>query len=317
MNPFVFIVGCPRSGTTLLQRMLDAHPQLAVIDETLWIPRYLGREKYVTANGLVAPALLPKLLEDRRFERLGLDRGELERALDAGVLPYAVFVTKIFDLYGEARGKRLVGDKSPGYVRSLSTLHALWPKARFLHLIRDGRDVSLSAISWKKADRLFRDHPTWPDEPVTTAALWWERNVLLGREGSMELPPGLYREVRYEELVRDPAVSCAEICRFLGLLYDETMLRFHEGRTRRMHGLPSKRQWLPPTQGLRDWRGQMTPRDIARFEAVAGDLLGQLGYERGPIHLRAEQLKHADTARRLVAERVRARGRPLPEAWAA
>jgi len=320
VNPYVFVVGCPRSGTTLLQRILDAHPQIAVIDETLWITRYLHRLRYVSADGIVAPGLLTRLREDRRFARLELDPEPLEqltRRLENSPLPYSRFVTTIFDLYGEARGKQLVGDKSPGYVRSITTLHALWPEARYLHLLRDGRDVSLSALAWKKADRLFEGYPTWPDEPVMTAALWWERNVRLGREAAAELPRDLYHELRYDDLIRRPAATCAEICGFLRLPYSDSMLRFHEGRANPSPELPSKRRWLPPTAGLRDWRVELSPPDLERFEAVAGDLLDELGYERGVAEPRRDRLTAARAARRLVSDRVRSRGRPLPEAWAA
>jgi hypothetical protein len=316
MNPYLFVVGCPRSGTTLLQRLLDAHPRLAVIDETLWIPRHLNRRRYVTADGLVVPGLLAKLREDRRFARLGLEPSALER-LEEHPVPYSDFVTGIFDLYGAVRGKALVGDKSPGYVRTMKTLHTLWPEARFLHLIRDGRDVTLSALDWKKADRLFEGYPTWPRERVTTAALWWERNVRLGREAAGELPPGRYREIRYEHLIRDPTATCADICEFLELPYSASMLRFHEGRSNPSPGLPSKRRWLPPTPGLRDWREQLSAAELEQFEAAAGDLLEELGYPRGVDQPPSERLAAAHVARRLVADRVRARGRPLPEAWAA
>jgi Sulfotransferase family len=317
MNPYVFILGCPRSGTTLLQRLLDAHPQLAVIDETLWIPRYLKRRRYVTEHGLTLPGLLAELRHDRRFARMKLEPSALARLEGELPLRYADFVTKVFDLYGEAAGKPLVGDKSPGYVRSMGILHALWPAARFIHLIRDGRDVALSALAWRKADRLFESYPTWPGDPVTTAALWWERNVRLGREAAARVPADVYHELRYEGVVGDPERACVELCAFLGLEYDDTMLRFHEGRANPSPGIPSKRQWLPPTPGLRDWRTQLAEPELERFEAVAGGLLDELGYERGAPDPRPGRLAAARAARRQVSERVRSRGRPLPGAWAA
>jgi Sulfotransferase family len=316
MNPYVFVVGCPRSGTTLLQRILDAHPQLAVIDETLWITRYHGRKGYVDEEGMVTRELLRALRAEKRFARLELDGAELERRV-GGAVPYDEFVAMIFDLYGEIRGKPFVGDKSPGYVRSIFELHTLWPHVRFIHLIRDGRDVGLSALAWKKADRLFEPYPTWPDEPTLTAALWWERNVRLGREAAIFLPPGHYLEVRYEDLVSRADAECAAICSFLELPYDEAMLRFHEGRVNATPGLPTKRQWLPPMQGLRDWRTEMDAPELARFEAAAGALLEELGYPRGAAAPRDKELAEADAARRRLAQHALSRGRPLPEAWAA
>jgi hypothetical protein len=317
VNPFFFLVGCPRSGTTLLHRLTDAHPELAVVHETLWIPRFYERRVGLTPGGDVTSAIVPRLLRQRRFERLGIRGDELERLLDGnGPMSYATFVSALFDRYGEARGKPCVGDKSPGYVRSIPVLHCLWPEAKFVHLMRDGRDVCLSALSWKKADSVFRDYGTWPGEPVTTAALWWERNVRLGREGGRALPEGLYQEVRYERLVADPARECRSICAFLGVEYSDTMIRYHEGRTRSAPGLSTKRRWLPPTEGLRNWKTEMSDDDVKAVEATAGTLLDELGYVRGAAGLDAELLARAASVQRRFVDDVAARGRPLPERWA-
>jgi hypothetical protein len=316
VNPFVFLVGCARSGTTLLHRLADAHPKLAIVHETLWIPGVYERRAGLTPEGDVTLALLPRLQEHRRFAQLGVDGDELERMLATnGGMSYARFVSALFDRYGEARGKPLVGDKSPGYVRSMPVLHGLWPGSRFVHLIRDGRDVCLSALSWKKADRVFDDFDCWPDEPVTTAALWWERSVRLGREAGRALPAGLYHEMRYEALVADPERECRSLCAFLGIEFDAGMLRFHEGRTRSAPGLSTKRRWLPPTAGLRDWRSEMDPRDLDRFEAAAGELLGELGYERGARRLDPALIARSNLVRSRFGAAVAARRRPLPERW--
>ena len=314
MNPLVVIVGCPRSGTTLLHRLVDAHPRLAIVHETLWIPKFYERRIGLTDDGLVTEELPDRLLEHRRFGQLGIGAEELHTLgrEHAGV-PFAELVTVLFDRYAAARGKPLAGDKSPGYVRSLPLLHALWPEAKFVHLIRDGRDVCLSALAWKKADRLFRDYSTWPAEPVTTAALWWERSVRLGLEAAAGLPAGLYTEARYEDVVADAEAECHHLCGFLGIDFDDAMLRFHEGRARSAPGLTTKRRWLPPTAGLRNWREELTNGQIAAFEAAAGGLLDELGYERGTDAVHNDALAHAAEVRRRFRCDVAARKRPLPE----
>ena len=316
MNPYVFIVGCPRSGTTLLHRLADAHPQLAIVHETLWIPGFYERRVGLTPEGDVTPALLPRLVEHRRFKHLEIGPGELDGMLaGSGRMPYPRFVSALLDRYGAARAKPLVGDKSPGYVRNMPVLHELFPKARFVHLIRDGRDVCLSAVNWRKADRVFGRFATWPQEPITTAALWWERSVRLGREAGRALGDRLYTEVRYEDIVADPEGQCRRLCEFLELEFDPAMLRFHEGRTCELPGLSTKRRWLPPTAGLRDWRTQMDAHDVGTFEAAAGDLLEELGYGRGapdPDPMLIARSKHV---RHRFGAHVRSRRRPLPERW--
>jgi hypothetical protein len=315
MNPYVFLVGCPRSGTTLLMRIVDAHPQMAVVNETQWVPRWWERRVGITPDGTVTPQLVRNLLGHSRFSRLELDAQRVEQLVQDGYPKhYARFVTELFDLHGQVKGKRLVGEKSPGYVRHLPTLEALWPAARIVHLIRDGRDVSLSALDWKKSERVVGRHSTWEADRVSTAALWWEWQVRLGRDAADVIGPERYCEVRYESLVADPEGECRRLSAFLDVPYDDAMLRFHEGRTRVKPGRGAKAAWLPVTRGLRRWEEQMRGDDVARFEAVAGDLLEELGYRRG-ASLSTEQLRTAARLREAFADETLAHRRTVPEAW--
>ena len=303
-NPYVFIVGCPRSGTTLLQRMVNAHPEIAITPETHWIPRFIKKRWGVTRKGLVTPKLFARLFEHPGFVALGIGREEAIKLIGAGEpITYSSFVSGIFDLYGKAQGKRLVGDKTPGYVRRMETLHALWPEAGFVHLIRDGRDVYLSMANrpmeqWKPG--VF---DSWAEHPAATAALWWELNVRRGRGAGKTLGHELYYEIRYESLTSNPPEECAKLCSFLGVQYDDSMLRFHEGRTGTKPEPGGKPAWQPITSGLRDWRSQMPPADIEQFEAAAGELLEELGYARAVPQPRSECLESASRIRdRLVRD---------------
>jgi hypothetical protein len=281
-NPYVFLVGSPRSGTTLLQRIVDAHSQIAIASESQWIARYYNRRIGLTPDGIVTPDLVPKLLEHPKFHRLAISGEVLEELVEpGGPIEYAAFVSQLFDHYGRARGKPLAGDKTPNYTRQIHVLHRLWPRAKFVHLIRDGRDVCLSLLNWKrKAARMAELFPTWEEDPIATAALCWERDVGQGREQGRLLGPESYDEIRYESLVTRPEEEVRGLCSFLGVPYEPAMLEFHPGRTRSEPGLSPKEAWLPITPGLRDWRSQMRRADVERFEAAAGGLLDELSYSR-------------------------------------
>jgi sulfotransferase family protein len=298
-NPYVFIVGCPRSGTTLLRRIVNAHPQIAIpARETHWIPRMLENPRGVTREGTVTPELIPMLLDEPHFARLGFGREQLEGLMGQGEpISYSAFVTGVFDLHGKAKGKPLVGDKTPSYVRRIKTLHGLWPAARFVHLIRDGRDVCLSWMNWSKAEKNLGKLTTGKEDPVSTVAVKWELDVWCGQQAGRRLVPGLYYEIRYESLVAQPREECAALCGFLGVPYDDGMLRFYQGRTRPAAGHGSKHAWLPITPGLRDWTTQMAAEDVERFEAAAGQLLDELGYPRAVPHPRPESLEHTSRIR--------------------
>jgi hypothetical protein len=313
MNPFTFFVGCPRSGTTLLGRIGDAHPQLAVIHETRWIVGFYKKRRGLTKEGAVTPDLLERLREHPRFTKLGLDPTLVDGLLRRDrPVRYADFVTSLFDLYGEQQNKPLVGDKTPRYVRDLPTLHELWPHAKFVHLIRDGRDVCLSVLDWRKGAPRFT---TWDEDAVATTALWWEWNVKLGRESGALLGPGRYYELRYEALVTEPERECRALCEFLGLPYDPAMLRFHEGRLQ--DAQDAKHPWGPVTAGLRSWRTEMPDEDVVRFEAAAGTLLADLGYERRSPLPGGDQVVRARQHRAAFERDLRRRGSALPEAWEA
>lgn len=318
LNPYFFVVGCPRSGTTLLRRMLDAHPRLAMMRrETHFIPRIYARRAGLTSEGEVTPAIVDELLADRHFARLGIDREALEQLLTReGPIPYASFVSRIFDMQGRARGTERVGDKTPGYVRHLRTLHALWPETRFVHVIRDGRDVCLSLLEWRKGPRLAGRFSSWAEDPVSTTALWWEWHVRLGREDGGSLGPERYRELRYESLVSNPERECSAVCDFLGVPYDNAMLGFHRGREPGAPGRGAKGAWRPVTAGLRDWRAQMPAGDIERFEAAAGELLDELDYGRFlPTPSTAVATRAARLRERFTRE-LAAREQAVPEVFA-
>jgi len=306
VNPYVFIVGCARSGTTLLERMVDANPEIAITHQWHGIPQVFEKRKGMTAEGLVRSKLISHLLKLPWFTCMGISREELLKFMRNGqAVHYADFVSDIFELYGKAEGKALIGDKTPNYVRKMRSLHALWPRARFVHLIRDGRDVCLSVANWPKGLNQA-DKPgsfaTWIEDPVSTIAFWWELNVRLGREAGSWLGPELYYEIRYELLVDRPAEQCAALCGFLGLPYDDAMPQYHEDRTKADPEVDAGHPRSPVTTGLRDWRSQMPAEDVERFEAAAGGLLDELGYPRAFRHPRVEMLENASRIRSLLVE---------------
>ena len=316
-NPYLFIVGCPRSGTTLLRRMVNAHPMVAIpAREQHWLPKWFERRKGVTPSGYITPDLTSLLLEYEKFLGMGIGREDLERLLDGGgLIPYAGFVSGVFDLYGKKQGKRLAGDKTPANVRFIPTLHALWPGAKFVHIIRDGRDVALSVLNWRKSANFARRFSTWEEDPITTTALWWEWYARAGRDNGRSLGPNLYHEIRYESLVSEPEWECERLCEFLSIPYDDAMIRFHEGKEKRNPDLDAKKAWLPATPGIRDWRSEMPAGDTERFEAAAGDLLVELGYELSSPRPPAVDSDRKSEVREVFGQEVLTGGDRLPERW--
>lgn len=280
-NPFLFVVGCPRSGTTLLQRMLDHHPQLAVAYDSLFIPPAL--RDATEPDPPVTPELVERIRGFHRFGRLGLPPDTLDR-LAPRARCFSDLVALIYTEFAALHGKPLGGEKSPGYVRHMPLLQGLFPHARFIHLVRDGRDIALSLADWgKQKDRPkgpARKYRLWAEQPLAVSALWWEYKVARGQADAARLQEGSYTEVRYERLVAQPETELRRLAEFLEIPYSDAMHRFHEGKTRAEPGLNAKSAWLPATRGIRDWRRSMPEEDIELFEALAGDTLSSFGYER-------------------------------------
>src|SRR5260370_34366383 len=210
-----------------------------------------------------------RLIAHPKFARLRISREQVKKLAPKGRdESYPCLVTRILDLYAKAQGKPLVGDKTPDYVRSIGLLHTLWPAARFVHLIRDGRDVCLSMLEWPKVHPRPGNFVTWKQDPVSTAAWWWQLNVQLGRQAGKSLGSKLYYELRYESLVTCPREQCEALLHFLNLPFDESVLRFHAERIETDPGLAKQRAGPPVTSALRACRLEMPAEDVDHFEAI-------------------------------------------------
>jgi hypothetical protein len=275
---FPFFVGCGRSGTTLVREIFSAHPQLAIPPESHFLARMVQRQgRGNRPVGFSVEQFLADLYAGPWVSRWGLlDEDIKKTVLSPPPADLADAVRRVFALYANVSGKPRYGDKTPRYVLQLMQLAKLFPEARFVHIIRDGRDVALSQL--EKA---------WGANNAVEGALIWRQRVEAGREAGRYLGPARYREIRYETLVDDPEDVVRSLCDFIEVLYDPAMLRYYERprvstpaeKLRVGKGDGSLR--LPPTKGLREWRRQMPKRDVAAFELIAGDLLRELGYERG------------------------------------
>jgi hypothetical protein len=245
--------------------------------------------------------------------RLSLDEEEIRAALDLSApRTYSDAIRALYARYAQRQGKRRYGDKTPIYVLHVAFLAGLFPEAKFVHVIRDGRDVALSYLD-----------ASWGPDTVEKAAWYWKRAVRRGRRDGGEIGPARYMEVRYEHLLEDTQAHVRAVCAFIGIDFTPSMLRYYENADALLSGIPPaqvEHQNLrrPPTKGLRDWRHQMSRRDIAVFESIAGDLLSDLGYETVftrpslPIRARARigwTAVHAERAARAGTKLVRHRMR--------
>lgn len=306
-GPPLFVVGCGRSGTTLLRLMLDSHPALAIPGESHFIPAlWRSRRRYRSNGALDARRLAGDVMRTPHFRQWELPEERVRRRIDAlghRGFPSPGFpdvIEAVFMGYADHHGKTRWGDKTPIYVLSIPLLAGLFPGARFVHVVRDGRDVALSYLS-----------VPWGPKTIWQAARKWRRDVMAGIRAGGDLGPDRYLELRYAELVDSPAIVLQRICGFASLPFSEAMLSYHRDAEVRIQSRPERTVFhtsvtKPVTGGLRDWRTQMPDPQVRAFEAVAGDLLGRLGFERR--HPRPSTRLRAEGAIRVGALDVFAAG---------
>jgi hypothetical protein len=294
--PFPFFLGCGRSGTTLIRTIFNEHPSLAIPRESHFIPRLaLDRRRFESDNGVDADRLLAALRADPHYRRWRLPDRAATRAL-ARASDLSDAIRRLYRTYARRQGKRRFGDKTPNYATQIPLLADLIPEARFIHVIRDGRNVALSIIE--------RDFG--PDR-LEDALLYWRHQVTAARAAGARLGPARYLEYRHEDLIADPERTVSEICRFIDLEFAPVMLRYHEGRD--PGSVWHRHLAKPPTPGLRDFRGALSGEDGRVVELLVGDLLEELRYEVEQPHAHGGQ-RHRARARARAA-RIRHRGARL------
>src|SRR5688500_1921999 len=187
--PPFFIVGSARSGTTLLRLMLNAHRDVAVPPESRFITEIQHRDGSIRADDL-----LSALGSHKRFQTWDLPLEAVRDEIDRDPVPFADGIAATYRVYARVHGKTRWGDKTPRYVEHIPFIAELFPQARFIHLIRDGRNVALS----------YANVPFGPKNVAKAAALWGSRVAKCCHDGRA-LGGGRYLEIRYEDLVEDAA----------------------------------------------------------------------------------------------------------------
>lgn len=304
----IFLVGCPRSGTTLLSTMLHAHPRLAFPPETRFLlPAYEARDAFGDLSVRANRVRLAQRITGRgsRFRDLGLDRKTVVAAIADGPPTLGSAFAIVWREFARSRGKVRWGEKRPAYWRHMDVVSLLFPDAQFVHLVRDPRACVAS---------LLRVH--WTQGGVEDAAAVW---VLAEREihrFSDRSGPDMYHALRYEDLLADPARALRGLCRFLGEEFDPAMLDYQEAA----HDIvPDRKTWHDNTKGTLDpsrtdaWRVQLSRPQVRLVEVAARHGMRRWGYSPSTDTVRpsvpALARYSADLTRRVAGierDRVRA-----------
>jgi hypothetical protein len=309
-TPVFFVLGQQKSGTTWLMRILDSHPEILCKGEGRFFGADWRQRSLIQRDARRPPSSLYNAVLDAEYLRLWVERSVWSRndAADEHLVNLTRMAIDYF-LMGELSktDKRMVGDKSPLLTPdTIKEIAEIYPEARVIHIIRDGRDAAVSAAhhSWnfgragKRASAKRESRRREPRELLEAGESIFAGNSLrkLAAEWSarvgrtVEDGPALlgenYAEVRYEDLLEKPKVELGRLLEFLGAeAGEETVVRcvssasferLSKGRTRGEEDLASF--FRKGVAG--DWRSVFTEEDRRVFKGEAGDLLVKLGYEK-------------------------------------
>jgi len=269
-----FIVGCGRSGTSLLQMMLASHPAVTMPNETgfyaiLW--RRHPRLRNIRDDAMF-DRVLAIVLSSPRIRAMGLDEARVRALAKAGKRSWETILLAILTTFREQRGCDRVGEKSPEHIHYTHRIVDGFPNARIIHIVRDPRAVVLSLSRTPFAGRFVGRNITR-----------WQKAILQHRRYADALGPERYRLVRYEDLVSDAERTLTSLCSFLDLPFDRAMLR-HESREEKVFASWQEGHMantLKPvfTSSIEKWKTDLSRRHIALIEHALREDMALLGYE--------------------------------------
>jgi hypothetical protein len=276
----LFLVGAPRSGTTLLQQLLS--PVVAIGPETHFVRRYwIRRRRFGDLNDEERwTHLKAEVAASAEFR----DSGVAAEALSSSPRSYPGLLKAWIRGYGELLGADRVGEKTPNHILAMDRLAEWFPGARFVHVLRDPRAVTASA----------RDTP-WSTGSLAGDANVWRQYVRSARLSASALG-GNYLVLRYEDLVAAPQRELERVCSFAGLP------AISGGPRSGAVGVNLSREpWkqgsaaLPHSASIDRWRHRLSPREVAEIEAITGPEMRRWGYctETAPSRVLAPMLARA------------------------
>jgi Sulfotransferase family len=266
----LFLVGMPRSGTKLLRDMLNQGERIRFSPiETEFLPFWVRH--WDQFADLETRSGFDRFY--RRCTQLPFFVENAERGIEVGCeewflackdfTPSAVFEALMRTILGVATDSdEIWGDKSPSYISHLPLLAREFPEAKFVHIVRDVRDCSLSA------------HRAW-GKSLLRAAQRWQDDVSKCRADGSNLAAGRYVELRYEDLLADPRGTLGSICAFIGVALEEQMLAPVSGTEDKGD---AKGMSALLTSNVRKYESRLAPDVVRRIESIACETLRDLNY---------------------------------------
>lgn len=281
----IFVVGCDRSGTSLLTVMLDQSPTLKMIFEAGFLPRLQeytsdygdfsrARHRWYFIRDLQREKATSKTFAFDKFE--SLTEEDAERAIrNVAPTDYYGAADALYSAAARKESKSRWGEKMPRYVLQVSWLASKFPDSHIVHIVRDPRDVasSICRAGWKQT---LRD-----------AAAYWKKRVIAGRKQGDSIEDDRYHEIRYEELLKSPAETLQDLAVHLDVRFASEMVKNERSATETLPDahreayteLFSRLDRPIDPSRAHAWKREMTQSEIADVEDIAAPVMEAFGYE--------------------------------------
>jgi len=267
----IFIVGVGRSGTSLLQSVLNAHSEVAFMPETQFFRKYIASKK-TTPTDL---AEFKKTLEaDTSFHRTGIAPDDLLSDFKGDTFTAIEAYKLLLNTYLNKKNKKNIGDKDPRNIDYLPKLYEHFPDAKIIHIYRDPRDVVLS-----KTKAAWSAH-----RPFWMHAIIGQCQLARGRKIGKQLYGNNFFEIKYEELIKQPEQTIRNLSVYLNIEYQSDMMNFANSSRELVDEkeMSWKKETFQPIQKNNSgkWKENFTSKQIQYIEAVSNEAFDQLNYEK-------------------------------------
>ncbi|MCK4813178.1 MAG: sulfotransferase [Candidatus Marinimicrobia bacterium] len=282
----VFILGNPRSGTTLLRIMLNSHPDIIAAPESgfmqWWYKKYATWSYKDALNSKKIHDFVGDVFSSKKIENWELDRDEIIQLIhnvkpdNYGDLCELFYISraKIFK-----KTPKVIIDKNNYYIHHLETINKIWPNAYYLHLIRDGRDVACSymAIKSLKTSSIYK--PQLFDHIEDIAKEWKENNLKIEKYLNKNVKDK-YLTIKYEDLVLDTEKQLIQITDLLEVNYRKVMLEYYKYNDEPKSTLDWKKNTLkkPDKNNIGKYKYTLSRKEIEKFDYIAKTLLSKYNY---------------------------------------
>ncbi|MEZ5084186.1 MAG: sulfotransferase [Bacteroidales bacterium] len=280
--PFFFIIGRPRSGTTLLQTLFDAHPHVQIPPESPVIKECFDRFRGVHDwNKQEIHQFADYLFRVIKFKEWNIDKNKLlHRLLNyEGKLTFNTVIHIVYLNYQSVYNKgeiKILGDKNPSYSKFPEKMKAIFPDAKFIHIVRDYRD---HILSMQRVNLLNSNLPL--------ISYTWRKSQIKTFRFAQRFPDSIMA-IRYEDFVKNPESNLKRMCEFLDINYDQSVLTYHEKEEAFKKEFKMKTSNLfhgnlfKPinSDNVNKWKSEMSQKDILKADFYVGKFAELSGYER-------------------------------------